>query len=59
MEIPRNKLESILNLTPLTIKQNPYTNMVNAKHIPKNENVLFGKIKSKIKQAIATTTVVI
>jgi hypothetical protein len=59
MTIPRNKLESILSLNPLIIKHRPYANIVSAKHIPKNENVLSGNIKSKIKHAIATATVVI
>ena len=56
---PKNKLESILKYKPLTIRHNPYTNIVNAKHIPKNENGMSVKIKSKIKQTIATATVVI
>ena len=56
--MPKNKLESILKLNALIIKHNPYTSIVIEKHIPKNENELSWNIKSKIKHAIATATVV-
>lgn len=57
--MPKNKLESILKFNPRIIKQIPYTNIVKAKQIPRYENLSFGTAKSRIKQIMATATVVI